>query len=160
MPYRFRPGLGADIPLPAGTFDAAQAQMFPGYCSWLPFADFMSACQVPTIAQVQASNASNVGPGLSPDAAAQLQAQIQQTDQADCAANPDSCAQFTFAGSNPTTAAILGSGTVGQAAGGLEAAAGTAGSAAATLASFFTSQWAWFGLAAILALYFIPQRGR
>lgn len=158
-------GLGDAIMLPSGTVIPAEVvaankstEMFPGYCSWMPFADYLSACKVPTISQLQAMNQSNVGPALSAQSQAQLQGDIQQADASDCSANPEACGQFTFAGENPVTAATFGAGAAGQAIGGLEAAGSTLSGAASSLASLFSSQWAWLGLGAVIIIFW--ARGR
>lgn len=128
------------------------ASGYPSYCSWMPFADFLSECQVPTAAQILTANLSNYGAAATPDTIAAGQAAAADSIALDCTDNPDLCSQFTFAGSSPLTAAMLGSGTVGQAAGGLESATGT-------IASLFSSQWAWIGLG-VVGLAFIFMGGR
>lgn len=123
---------------------------FPSYCGWLPFADFLSQCQIPTQAQIVTANLSNYGANIPPSAVSATQAEIGSMLQSDCSANPDACSQSTFAANNPTTAALFGASTTGQAVGGLEDAINT-------LAGLFSNQWVWFGAAAFAAYLLVEK---
>lgn len=108
MLVRSRRGVGAN-------------EMFPGWCSWMPGADFFSACQVPLADVLRAQQQADLSKvaAVNPELAA---AGVKAGDAAAfayCQQNPEACAEFTFAGENPTLAAILGAGPAARKVAGL-----------------------------------------
>lgn len=124
MPARTIPvGLGQAVS--PETFQSIVAMKapsdFPSWCSWMPFADYMPACKVPTAAQQNAAikteieKAAGAGtPAYNPDLAAQQYEEYLKDSAAYCAAHPDECAEYTAASANPTCAALLGTGPLAQ----------------------------------------------
>jgi hypothetical protein len=106
---------GAVVDMSTPSVDAA----FPGYCSWMPFADYMTACQVPTAAVQNAAVKQEIDKAAAGNTA--LADQQYQQYLADTAAlaklNPEGAAQYKFAGDNPNTAALLGADPFGRVVG-------------------------------------------
>jgi hypothetical protein len=130
-------GMG-QITMPPGSSETYASEGYPGYCSWMPFADFFSECQVPTAQAILTANLTNYGAAATPATIAAGQEAAAQSIAADCTNNPEACSEFTFAGNSPTIAAMFGAGAVGQAVGG---ASGL----------FSTSTWVWVAVAGLAA---------
>ena len=112
-------GVGVVAPEAIAQIPASQSQGPRDYSAWycrLPFADYFSACQVPTLAELEAEHRRELSrvAAVNPELAQQGFERGQQLTAADCAANPERCAEFTFAGQNPTAAAVMGAGPVAR----------------------------------------------
>ena len=122
-----------DIPTGLGqavsqaTIDAIKADKpvstsgFPSWCSWMPFADYLPACRVPTAAEQNAAikadieKAAGAGtPAYNPDLAAEQYQEYLKDATSYCASHPEECAAYKQAGESPTCSAMLGTGTVAQ----------------------------------------------
>ena len=77
----------------------------------LPFAGYFSCCQIPSVAQMVASDA---GPAMTPANVAAATAAAQSDEQALCAQDPSGCASYNLATGSPDCAATFGAGIIGQ----------------------------------------------
>lgn len=122
-------GLGADTPadfadMKGGTKPPAKRSVtdFPSWCSWMPFADYMDACRVPSQAEIDAEThaaivkgATNPTTGVTNQTLVDQQYGAYQSDIAAlCATDPEGCAAFHLANSSPTCSKLLGTGDLGQ----------------------------------------------
>jgi hypothetical protein len=97
------------------------AGCFPSWCSWLPFADYMAACKVPTAAEQAAyvkteiEKAAGAGtPNYNPNLAAEQYGEYLKDVSTYCESHPEECAEYQAAGEHPDCSAILGTGTFAQ----------------------------------------------
>lgn len=102
-----RGGLGV-VTNPDGSF------YVPGWCSWMPFSSFNDSCKLPTPAQVQADQLSNLGPAADPARVEALKRQWAETDAYLWRQNPEQYAEYQFAMDYPTASAAIGTGTVAR----------------------------------------------
>lgn len=134
------------FPIQTGlTILSAPIHSLPSWCSWVPFADFAPACQVPTPAELVAANASNYGPAATPETIAAGQSEAGTAVAQFASAYPEEYGQYLTASNNPYTSAVLGTGPAGQLAAGVE-----------TLAGGIPS-WIWFLGAGGLAVFFLRR---
>lgn len=126
MAIRLKHGMG-DVGSDAAASTAALLSMstpsvnadYPSYCNWMPFADYITACQVPTAAVQNAAVKQQImAAGDTPEAEAQYQAYLNDT-AALAKLEPESAAQYQFAGENPNLAALLGADPFGRLVGGI-----------------------------------------
>jgi hypothetical protein len=83
-----RSGFGV-ISKPDGSWETP-----PGWCNWLPFADFWERCQPPTQAQIDANNMASIGRSMTPENVQQLQQTWAADVASQCQQNPDACADL------------------------------------------------------------------
>jgi hypothetical protein len=121
--YRLRSGIGQlpgeTLPVVSSVLTPTVMGDYPGYCGWLPFSDYLPACQVPTAAAQNAAAGQMITKAAGVDQAlADEQYQAYLSDTAALAKlDPEGAAQYTFAGQNPNEAALLGAGPFGRVVG-------------------------------------------
>ena len=101
-------GLGQSVSNPRGTF--------PGWCNWMPFADYFDACKPATQEQLNAVVQADIvkaSGGNTDLATEQYQAYLSDVD-ALCQLDPTNCAAYKAATDSPTCAGIFGTGAMGK----------------------------------------------
>lgn len=82
----------------------------PGYCGWLPFADFLRDCQPYSAAELAAESDAQLAKirAINPVLASAASGAAAADRTRYCAAHPAECGEYTAAVEHPTWAAILG----------------------------------------------------